>query len=34
MPFLDDLDEPYITTEEDLYDVLYGDSEMDSDYDE
>lgn len=28
MPFIDDFDEPYITTEEDLYDVLYG--ELDS----
>lgn len=24
MPFIDDYDEPYITTEEDLYEVLYG----------
>lgn len=32
MPFIDDFDEPYITTEEDLYDVLYG--ELDSNDDE
>lgn len=32
MPFIDDFDEPYITTEEDLYDVLYG--EFDSNDDE
>jgi hypothetical protein len=31
MPFIDDYDEPYITTEEDLYEVLYG---SDSDDDE
>lgn len=24
MPFLDDYDEPYIATEEDLYEALYG----------
>lgn len=24
MPFMDDYDEPLITTEEDLYDVLYS----------
>lgn len=32
MPFIDDFNEPYITTEEDLYDVLYG--ELDSSDDE
>lgn len=31
MPFIDDYDEPCITTEEDLYEVLYG---SDSDDDE
>jgi hypothetical protein len=31
MPFIDDFDEPYITTEEDLYDVLYSDADTDSD---
>lgn len=27
MPFLDDYDEPLITTEEDLFGVLYGNDE-------
>ena len=35
MPFMDDFDEPYIMTEQDLEEVLYGTSEKtDSDYDE
>ena len=35
MPFLDDFDEPYITTEKDLEEVLYGTTEeTGSDYDE
>lgn len=29
MPFIDDYDEPYITTEEDLYEVLYGSDSSD-----
>lgn len=33
MPFLDDYDEPYITTEEDLYDVLYGSNDTDDNND-
>ena len=32
MPFMDDFDEPYITTEEDLDDILYG--KLDSNDDE
>lgn len=32
MPFLDDYDEPVITTEEDLWEVLYGSEDCSDDY--